>query len=743
MRLFMNDVRSPSSFQPIRVRGAFLAMVLVGVLAMTVFPIRVSADEGMWLLHRLDACPFDSWAARGLALDSKDIYHPKKPDISDAIVRLGGGTGSFVSIDGLIITNHHVAFTALQRQSSAEVNYMEEGFLARTREDEIPALGYEAFVTVGVKDVTKSVLGAVNDKMSDKERYDAIEKQVKKIVKDAEKGKDIHAEVVDFYGGMEYCLFTYFKIKDIRIVYAPPGSIGNYGGDVDNWMWPRHTGDFSLLRAYVAPDGKSAEYSEENVPYHPQKYLPISAAPLEEGDFTMVIGFPGQTRRYRSSYSIDYYVNAYYPTVTERFRDVIDILEEESEKDQTARVRLSSVTRGLNNAYKNYEGMLKGLKQADLLEKKQGEEAALRNYLEAHPDLQEKYGGVLDGIKAQYDNYRTYWEKNTTIGWMLFAPAMLGTAHTIYRWSVEQEKKDIDRDPGYMERDEKSVRDRLEYADLRYYEQADKRVLRYLFLKANELPRGSRITAVMEVCGGLRGEELEKRIDEFIDDLYSRTKVTDRDERMKMFGMKKKDLLEMDDPLIAFAAKLEVERKQMEEMTEAFAGALQKLRPQLMELRKRYGGGLIYPDANSTKRLSVGQIKGYAPRDAVTYFPFTTLTGVMEKYTGETPFDVPEEFFGFDRSKEFGRYADPATGDLPICFLSTDDVTGGNSGSPILNGKGEVIGLVFDGNYESISADFQFVPELTRTINSDSRYILFILEKFAKADELLDELTIH
>jgi hypothetical protein len=408
MRFCTGNPGFDRAFVGLRAAGLLSIVALAAFLLAAFPPVTTQADEGMWLLHMLENCPTDSWNARGLELSLEEIYDPKNPDIADAIIRLGGGSASFVSIDGLIITNHHVAYGALQRQSSAEVNYMRQGFIARTRAEEIPAPGYQAFVTREVKDVTKKVLGAVNDKMSDKERYDAIEARTKKIIQDAEKSKDIHAEVRDFYGGMQYYLFTYFKIKDIRIVYAPPGMIGNYGGEVDNWMWPRHTGDFSFLRAYVGPDGKSAEYSEDNVPYHPEKYLVISKAPLKADDFTIVIGYPGGTSRYRSSYSIDHHVNQSYPNRIKHFKEIIDILEAESKKDEDTAVKAAGLKRGLENAYKNNKGMLEGLKKAKLLDKKRQEEEALRRFIKANPDIEKKYGTVLNEIKAQYDDYDTY-----------------------------------------------------------------------------------------------------------------------------------------------------------------------------------------------------------------------------------------------------------------------------------------------------------------------------------------------
>jgi hypothetical protein len=725
-------------------RRCILAIALVAFIAVALVPAGPArADEGMWPLNMLDKSPYAQWQASGLKLDQKDIYNPKASSISDAVVQVGRGTGSFVSPEGLIVTNHHVAFSALQRQSTVDVNYIEDGFLARTRDKEIPALGYYARVLLNIEDVTKKVLSAIKDDMTDLERYKAVEMASKKIVDKAEKGKDLEAEVESIFGGSEYHLYTYFRIKDVRIVYAPPENIGVFGGDEDNWMWPRHTGDFSFLRAYVAPDGSSAEYAEANVPYRPKKYLALSTAPLREGDFAMVLGYPGGTRRYRSSYSIDFFVNKYYPATIKRFEDIIHILDTRSAADPQAAIKLVSTIRSLNNSYKNYQGMLEGLKKARLLEKKQMEEKELRRFLASRSELTKKFGTVLDDIGAQYDIWDKYWVQNTTLGAMMYGTVALAGAHAVYKWSLEREKKDIDRKPGYRDRDEPRMRKQLEIGDLRYDEAADKMVLTYFMEMVASLPEDRQLAVVASVCGGHGADEMNHVITTFIDELYAGTQVTNKEMRMKMFGMNKKELMAMNDPYINFVVQLEEERQVLEEISESFGGATQKLRPKLMELRKLHSGGLLYPDANFTMRMTTGTVRGYAPRDAVSYGYITTLGGVIEKHTGENPFDVPDRLFELAAKEDFGPYSDPETGDVPVCFLSSTDVTGGNSGSTILNGKGEAIGLVFDGNYESISADFNFIPELTRTINVDSRYVLFVVDKFAGAKELLAELTIH
>jgi hypothetical protein len=572
--------------------------------------------------------------------------------------------------------------------------------------------------------------------MTDQERYKAIEMAEKEIIAKAEKDKDVFCQVNSVYGGSQYYLYTYFKIKDIRIVYAPPVSIGEYGGDIDNWMWPRHTGDFSFLRAYVAPDGKSAEYSEDNVPYHPKKFLAFSKEPLEEGDFTMVMGYPGSTKRYRTSYSIDFHVNDYYPANVKMMGEILEIVEEESKRGRAVEIKLANINKGINNAYKNYIGMLEGLETSNLLAQKMDEEKQLRAYLDANPKLKEKYGEVLPEIQAQYEDYLKYWEQNRLIGMVGYVSSAMRSSMTIYKWAEEHEKDDIDRDPGYQDRDEPRRRKSLEMAEYSYDEQTDKRILGHFLLKLAQADQSH---------GGIDGinpEITEGEIDEMLAAMYAGTKVTDKEERMKMFGMSVDELKSLDDPFINFAAKVHVQREKLDDQNEAFAGALQKLRPQLMELRTEFKGGLLYPDANFTMRVSVGQVKGYSPADAVEYGWMTSLDGAVAKTTGEKPFNTPQKLTDLNKARDYGDYADPATGKLPVCFLSSDDVTGGNSGSPILNGRGEVIGLVFDGNYEAISADYQHIPGLTRTINVDSRYVLFVLDKFAGAQNVLDELKI-
>ncbi|UCF05507.1 MAG: S46 family peptidase [bacterium] len=716
------------------------ALVILSVLVMAAASL---AEEGMWPLDKLDKTMYKRMKAMGLELSSKDIYDGKGGGIAYAIVQLGGGTASFVSPKGLMFTNHHVAFTALQRVSTAEQNYIEEGFLAEGYEDEIPAPGYRAYVLLSIKDVTKKVFGAVKDEMSDLERYNAIEMRSKEIVEECEENRDVECRVASFYDGMEYKLFTYFVVKDIRIVYAPMRSIGNYGGDIDNWMWPRHTGDFSFLRAYVAPDGSSAEYADENIPYVPSVFLHISSKGVKKNDFTMVIGYPGQTMRYRSSNSIGHHQNFNYPRRIKMFRELLNIFNRAAEADESVAIKVASFDAMLNNAMKNYEGMLEGFEKAGLLDRKLAEEKEFTAWLESNGEMKKKYDDVLPSIKAQYDDYKMRREKNMITGFTGFGCLMIRASSMIYRWCLEKEKEDIEREPGYQERDVPRLKQGLKILQLSYDRETDKKVLSYFMHRALELPENQRIEAFDDMMSEAPGSSDSDKIDAIIEELYSGTKLESAEERLRMFDLSRKELLEEGDPFIEFAMKLREEIKVLEEKDKGFGGALNKLRPKLIEAYAKWKGGALYPDANGTMRLTYGVVKGYSPKDAVNYSYITNLSGVVEKHTGEEPFDCPEEILELYEARDFGGYVDAVTGDVPVDFLSTCDITGGNSGSPILNARGEVIGSAFDGNYESISADYLFNERLTRDINVDVRYALFVMDKVSGAQHLLDELTIH
>ncbi len=723
------------------VKTAFHTLLLVCSLG---FLYLISqAEEGMWLMDAIDQLPIDSLKARGLELTAEEIYDPKGGGIANAVAKVGGASGSFVSPEGLIITNHHVAFSAVQKQSSPEHNYLRDGFYAPTKEEELPAIGYNVYVVKSFQDVTHQVLGAVNERMSGLKTYTAIEKISKKIIREAEEGRDVRCEVVSMYGGSQYYLFTYFKIRDVRVVFAPPGSIGDYGGEIDNWMWPRHAGDFAFLRAYVTPAGKSADYSTDNVPYSADVYLKLSSAGVREGDFVMLIGFPGKTKRYESSFSIDKMVNHDYPLDIRTRREVVSILKKASAEDSSVAIRLSSPIKGLNNYLKKNQGMLEGFERAHILQKKIEEEGALSQFLNENLKLKKKYGHVLAELGSLFEEQRKVQEKKFVVDWMTNRSKFLDFASTIYKWSLERKKKDRDREPGYQDRDTLETREWLEDAQVNLVPSADKRVLAYFLKKALELPSDQKIRAIERIFEGEGGLDRGKTLERFVDDLYQRTELGSLQQRLKMFGMSQEELERQNDPFIHFAKRLEVEREELRQRKKEFSGTLSRLEPKLIQAYGEWKGGKLYPDANRTIRFNYGQVKGYLPQDAVSFRYITTLTGVMEKDLNREPFDAPGELEEVYSRKDFGHYFDASIGDVPVNFLSTNDITNGNSGSPVMNGRGELVGLAFDGNYESISSDYVFEPELTRAINVDIRYVLFLLDKAYQAKDLLSELSIR
>jgi hypothetical protein len=718
---------------------ARLSALLFAALVV-VLPAVLVADEGMWQIDNLDKLSWKDLQAMGLQLSAKQIYNPAGGGLARAIVSLGGGTGSFVSSNGLILTNHHVAFGALQRTSSTEHNYIADGFNAESYAEEIPAPGYRASVLVSIEDVTRKVLSAVNDSMGDLERFNAIEKRIKEIVKYGEEKGDVECRVASFYEGMQYELFTYFVSKDVRIVYAPPASIGNYGGDIDNWMWPRHTGDFSFLRAYVAPDGKSAEYATENVPYKPAVHLVMSTKSITENDFAMIIGYPGRTGRYATSYAIAQLQDDSWPKRIALFKDWLAILGDEAKRGEDIKIKVAQFDQMLNNSMKNWQGMLDGFAKGRLLDKKRSTEQSFSKWLAMSPDMEKKYGDVLPSIAALYEGQKAYRDKSLIVGMMNFGCLMMRAGGILDHWTEEKAKSDIERKPGYQERDAARLKQSLRTIQMSYDPQTDRRVLKFFFMRAAGLPATQRIEAVDAVLQGATGPEAEKRVDAFLDGLYAGTKLGSVEERLRMFDLSRDELLAQGDPFVDFAVKLDAEAKVIEEKEKTMGGALQRLSPRLMEAYMLWKGGTIYPDANGTMRLTYGTVKGYSPRDAVLYKYITTLTGVVEKNTGEEPFDCPKRLLEIHENMDYGEYEDPALGDVPVDFLSTCDITGGNSGSPIMNGRGECIGAAFDGNYESIASDYLFLKDQTRAINVDSRYILFIMDKVSGASRLLDEM---
>jgi hypothetical protein len=715
------------------------ALIVLAVL-LTLIPVsRLSANEGMWTLEEIGKLPFDSLAILGCKLTSQQIYNPAGNGIAAAAVSVTGSSGSFISPDGLIITNHHVAYDAIQLASTPEHNYLENGFYAATRSEEIPAVGENIRVVLGFVDVTKEILGSVNSKMNGAQRFKAIELATNKIIARTEKGKDINCEIAPFFGGSQYIMTKYFKIRDVRIVFAPPRSIGDYGGEIDNWIWPRHAGDFTILRAYVAPDGKSADYNEKNVPYKSATYLKISTAGIKENDFTMVIGFPGTTSRYDNSYFVDKMVNFDYPNEIKSRRDVISIQEEAAAKDSAEAIMLSSKIKNLYNFLKKDQGMIDGFRRSDLMQYKIDQETQLTAFINANPEMKKKYGEVLPALDSLYQEQKKWRQKENIIDTWRWRCDFLEFATIIYKWSVQHQKKDVERESWYQARDSLEHIQDFRDAQISLVPEADKEIFIYYLKEALKLPPEQRITAVDKALAGKTDADIRA----FADRLYSGTRLGTIEERLKYFRMTRAELDKSDDPFIVFVRAFHIDREDIKAKNDAFDGTLSKLDAELISAYKASQNGKFYSDANGTIRFNYGTVRGYKPRDAVYCDYYTTLTGVIEKNTGENPFDAPKKLLDVYYAKDFGDHFVPSIGDVPVDFLTDNDITNGNSGSPVMNGKGELIGVAFDGNYESMTCDYRFEPKITRTIVVDIRYILFLLDKVYHTDALLKELTIQ
>lgn len=701
----------------------------------------VLADEGMWPLYSLDKLSFEKYIDAGLELNPEDIYNPEGGGLFEAIVRVGA-SGSFVSKDGLIITNHHVAYGAVQKQSTVEVNLVRDGFYAATRGEEIPALGYNIWVTLSIEDVTERVLAEVTDKMDDLARYKAIDRVTKEIIAETEEGEDIKARVAKMFAGKQYVLYRQFKIRDVRIVYVPPEMIGVYGGDIDNWMWPRHTGDFSFLRAYVALDGSSAEYAEDNVPYQPSRFLPIAKDGVKDGNFAMIIGFPGRTNRYASSYQMDDLINYSYPVRIALYRDILGIIDDVSKDDPGTAIRLKRRVQGYNNGLKNRIGMLEGFERGNLLAKKLTAENELSQFIEANPELEKEYSGVLAGLDSLYSEKRLTRDRDYVLSLLGWAdhPEM---ALEIYRWAREQQKPDPERDRGYQNRDSVDTREWLEDAQINLVPAYDRALQQYALQYALSLPDGSRIRAVDDMIAAVEGDDRASRIENWLDYAFANTKLGDLDRRMEMFGMTMEELEKLDDPFITYAKAMYPDMEARRERRNKQSGTSNRLEPKLITAYADWRQDEIYPDANSTMRVNFGVVNGYRGDDTTEYDCFTTVAGVLKKETGEDPFIVPKELKTSAPTAPNSAYAYSPINDVPVNFLTTNDATGGNSGSPVIDGKGRLIGVLFDGNYEGITADYMFNSDVARSINVDIRYVLYVIDEVYHLDALMNELTLE
>jgi hypothetical protein len=716
----------------ISMRKLFAVLVILIIS----FGFKAKADEGMWLLPLIEKLNMGKMTELGLKLSAEDIYSLNKASVKDAIVIFGGGcTGEIVSSQGLILTNHHCGYGAIQSHSSVEHDYLTNGFWAMSKEEELPNPNLAVTFLVRIEDVSAQILANVKPEMSESERSAAINEARVAIEKKAQEGNNYRVQVGSFYGGNYFYLLVYERFTDVRLVGTPPQSIGKFGSDTDNWEWPRHTGDFSVFRVYSGPDGKPAAYSKANVPLKPKHYLPVSIKERNVGDFAMILGYPGRTNRYMTSYEISEQLQIVHPDRIKIRGIKQDIWMEDMKADQKVNIQYSSKYFGSSNYWKYSIGQKGGLERLNVKAKKEETENQYNKWVVADPDRKAKYGEALNMIKtavegrAEYYNAMQYLNEcvqgceilsMNQIATMLITALRSGDSQKI----AEVTSNIKTRTSGF-------------YKD--YNGPTDKKSTKAMLkLYRADVPAKFHPDFYVNVVD----KNYKGDIDKFVDDMFAKTVFSSEAKLLAFLDKPVLKTIENDPVYITSASVYKSAGEISKESGQFDAGLATGKRLWIAALMEMAPEKTQYPDANSTMRLSYGTVQNYDPKDGVTYKYYTTLQGVADKYKpGDYEFDLPKRLLDLNQKKEFGRYGS-SKGYMPVCFLTTNDITGGNSGSPVLNGNGELIGLAFDGNWESMSGDIAYEPELQRTIVVDIRYVLWTMDIFSGAKHLVDEMTI-
>ena len=700
----------------------------IGLFFSLLLAVPSFAGEGKWTPQQvLEQGP--AWMkAHGFGLPLQRLWDERAGGglLANA-VQLPGCSGSFVSAEGLLITNHHCADGILQEHSTPQANLSRDGYLARTRAEEKKAGAFRIGVPRAFRDVTPEVLGAVPAGADDLGRFRAVETAQKALVAECERKPDTRCQFAEFDGGLFFTLTEFEEIKDVRLVYAPPLGVGNFGGDVDNWSWPRHTGDFSLLRAYK--DGQ---------PYRPRTFFSVSPTGVREGDAVAVLGYPARSYRSWIADEMREREERWFPSIRDLYAEWIAILDEEGTRSPEAAIAVVDDRRGYENTRKNAEGQLLGLRRGRIVERQRAADERVKAWAASRSEGKaalEAYEGLARLNEARLLS----WDRDFLLDMLSRGPYGLQWPVLLARRATEGVKPDAERQPGYMERDVPRMRDQLERDQKRYLQAADQRLFRSWVSRALRLPAGQRIRPVDEAFAGASdGDGLDARIAE----LRAASRVFDPAARRAMFDETPEQLTARKDPLLALGFALDAERRALKDRRDAAAGATLRLRPAWRKAVIAEAGHPLAPDANGSLRVTFGRVRGYSPREAVTMSPRTTLAGAVEKHTGQDPFDLPARVREAFAAGRFGRWADPALGQVPIDFLSDCDTTGGNSGSPTIDGEGRLVGVNFDRVWENVANDFGYNPDVARNVNADVRYLLWLLEEIEGAGDLLKELGV-
>ncbi|AUX48562.1 hypothetical protein SOCE26_101000 [Sorangium cellulosum] len=695
---------------------------------------------GMWTPEQV-AQHKDQLKALGLEIDPESLADPTASPLG-AVVSLGGCSASFVSPDGLIATNHHCSLRALQYNSTPEQDLLTNGYLARSRaEEKWAGPTARVFVTQAFRDVTGEVRRGIEAIRGDLERYKEIQRRRKQLVAACEQGRpEVRCSVAEYFGGGQYSLIEQLEIKDLRIVYIPHEGIGNFGGDVDNWRWPRHSGDFAFFRAYVGKDNRPAGHAAENVPYRPAHHLKLASAPLHPDDFVMVAGYPAVTNRLRTAAEVEAAVSWQYPKRVSFYEESIALLDELSKKDPAVRIKAQPTIQGYSNYLLKTRGLLDGLVEGGLAREKAKLEEELKAWIDAEPARKAAYGGAIEQIAAAHAEQQKTREHDAAVSEILSSARLLDAAVTLVRMAEERRKPDAEREAEFQERNW----ERLEQAQASLQKSYDRTIDRSTFKlavrRALRLDPKDRPALLGILAGGQA--QTEAALAAAIDAIYAGTALEDAATRVKLLKTATvEELGASPDPMIRLALAVAPVDKAIEDRDSAHVGAMILVKPRYIEALRAYRGGMLAPDANGTLRVTYGTVRGYRPEiDKPVYRPFTVVSELVKKHTGKPPFNAPEALLEAARQERFGPYVDRDLGEVPVCFLSDLDITNGNSGSATLNARGELVGLAFDGNYESMASDWLFMPSITRTIHVDLRYMAWVMDAVSGADAVLKEM---
>ena len=717
----------------------FLAVGALIVAGLFQFSYKLR-EEGMFPLseiHKVDL------KKAGLKIDPNEVYNPNGISLVDALVNVGGCTGSFISNEGLIITNHHCAFSAVQLASTPENDYLNKGFVARTREQEIEAKGLTCRITDSYEDVSDKVLGAVAQVTDPASRLQIINNMMKNLALEAEK-KDptIKAEVSEMFIGKSYVLFRYKTIQDVRLVYVPNRQIGEFGGETDNWVWPRHTGDYSFMRAYVGKDGKPAKYSKDNVPYTPKKFLKVNAHGTNEEDFVFILGYPGKTYRHRPAQFIEYQAKYVLPYTSDLYDFQNATMENVGKKDKATEIKLATRIKRNANVMKNYRGKIAGIKGIDLIEQKKQEDAALATFINNNTDMKNQYGNLLSDIDQLYKLINSDASRDLWFGQIYTSTSLLNVAKNINIFKNELNKQPSAQKEAFFNSNIAKLKQTLNTIYEAYDIDVDRRIFKKMLTDASGFTANQKVSVVDKITG--RTSNNEAGINEYINDTFGLTKLKDQEYVYNTLLKSIKSLSGYNDALLNFENDIAKQIAELKPEKDRRDGLLNKLMGDYVNVKEKFLNKNFIPDANSTLRLTYGYVRGYSPADATYMSPYTSIKGILEKgATGNPDFYYPSIIKELWNKKDFGPFVKKELNDVPVAFLYDMDTTGGNSGSPIMNAYGELIGVNFDRAYGATINDYAWNESYSRSIGVDIRYVLWAASKIDHADFLLKEIGVN